>query len=95
MALLTIEAIAASASERGVPEHLIDGLALYVTRGYPPGGFLTAVLSNNLMGAMCLADADSRAGLFALCLCIYNDLPMGCHGSPAKVAEWIERGGVQ
>jgi hypothetical protein len=94
MPALTGASLAARALERGVPEHLIDGLVLYVMHGCPPGGFVEAVLSNDLMGAMSRADEHSRAGLFALCMCLYNDVPAGCHGSAAKVAGWIEHGGL-
>jgi hypothetical protein len=92
---LTAAAIALTAKRNGIPEHLIEGLSRYVTHGYRPGHFLSAVLENDLMEAMRRGDLDSRAGLFALCSVIDNDLPAACHGSVKRVAAWIETGGTR
>lgn len=75
----------------GVPGHLIDGLVLYLVEGISPGHFLTAVLENNLMAAMSRADEVSRAGLFELCIFLYNDVPERAWGSPARVRAWMEQ----
>lgn len=88
--------LAGDARLRGVPEHLIDGLVLYVTHGYRPGSFLSAVLANDLMGAINNADPESAAGLVvALCRFITHAVPAECHGSRAYVAAWSDAGGLQ
>lgn len=74
----------------GVPVHLREGLTGYVLRRIPAGSFLEAVMSNDLMRAFALADEDSREGLFELCKFIHNTTPAGCHGSPERVAKWLE-----
>lgn len=80
-----------AASKCGVPDHDIEPLELYVKHGIQPGGFLTAVLENNLMESLGRADEENRYCLFQICQFIYNDIPASCHGSPEKVRQWIER----
>lgn len=63
----------------------------YVEHGWPPGDFLQAVLSNDLMNSMGRADMDNRDGLFEICSYIYNEIPAPCHGSREAVAAWIEK----
>lgn len=77
-----------------LPEHLRDGMRLYVESGIQPGGFLTAFMSNDLMGAMGRADEISRAGFFQIASFLYNDAPSNCHGSSNRVREWIAVGGL-
>jgi len=78
-----------------VPEHLRDGLSLYIVHGYQPGHFLTAVLEYNLFEAMARGDRASLAGLHGLVSWIYNRAPFDCHGSPAKVTAWLKSGGLE
>jgi len=73
-----------------VPEHLREGLRLYIERGIPTGDFLKCVLENDLFGALSRADLNSRVGLHGLCSWIYNYAPSACHGSPKKVKEWLK-----
>lgn len=86
MNMYTTEALKA-----GVPNHLVSGLALYVVMGIRPGGFMTAVLENDLKGAIACADANSYAGLKELVQFLYNSVPASCYGTPEKVEKW---GGV-
>jgi hypothetical protein len=72
-------------------EDATESLWRFATHGVPCGGFLTAVLENDLMEAMNRADESSRANLFNICSFVYNDLPAGCHGSREAVAKWAER----
>ncbi len=67
----------------------LAALSHYVLYGLPPGQFLTAVLENNLMGAMGHADSYNRATLFQICQYVYNDMPSNCHGSVEAVAKWM------
>lgn len=75
----------------GVPHHLRDSLLRYVNDHRRPGGFLTAVLENDLAAAMARGDEDSRAGLYAIVCWVYNETPIACWGSPAEVKAWLER----
>lgn len=79
---------------RGIPAHMYGGMKRYILHGIPPGSFLTAVLSNDLMGALGKADEDNRVALHAYGMFLYNDAPSPCHGSPEKVRAWIAKGGM-
>ncbi len=66
---------------------------------YPPGGFLRAVLENDLAGAFGRADDDNRRAMHDIVCYVYNELPSQCWGSPAKVAAWLtqaqQRAGIE
>jgi len=68
---------------------------LYIEHGQPPGGFLSALFSNDLLGTYGKADPDNRAALPEWCQFIFNETPHGCHGSASKVSRWIEQGGLK
>lgn len=76
---------------RDVPEHLHEGLIEYIVDGRPVGGFLQAVLENDLLEAFGRADHESAAGLQNLCAFLYNDAPSACFGSPEFVRAWYEK----
>jgi hypothetical protein len=73
-----------------IKKDTLDTLDNFVNRGWPPGSFCQAVLENNLMEAFGRADEENREALFWICDYVYNELPMGCHGSPEKVARWYD-----
>lgn len=77
-----------------LPEHMRDGMRRYIERGIEAGSFMTAVLSNDLMGALGKADDVNRHQLFAYASFLYNEAPRACHGSPEAVAAWIVQGGL-
>ena len=74
---------------RGVPEHLVSGLALYLVARLPPGHFLTAVLSNDLREAIGHGDAASIAGLKPLVVYLFNRVRGDAWGSAQKVTDWL------
>jgi hypothetical protein len=74
----------------GVKQSTIDTINNFVTKGWEPGGFVTAVLENNLMEAFGRADEENRYSLFDICNYVYNEIPAGSHGSPAKVEAWMK-----
>lgn len=71
--------------EMFVPEHIRGGLIRYLELGIPPGGFLTAVLENNLFEAFGRADQTNQRALFGIVSWIYNNAPHDSHGSPEQV----------
>lgn len=73
---------------RHLPVHMHGAISRYIAKGIPPGSFLTAVLSNDLMGAFGKADDENREALYEWVRFIYNYAPTGCHGSPEKVRAW-------
>ena len=74
---------------RDAPVHILDSINAYVKDRQRPGGFLTAVLENNLTGALRTADGASRRGLDDIILYIWNEVPTTCWGSPARVTAWL------
>lgn len=66
-----------------------DTIDRYVENRIPAGGFVTAVLANDLMGAFSQADEDNRSNLFEICQYVYMDIPSGCHGSYGIVEVWL------
>lgn len=74
-----------------VPEHMHDAVLLYVLDRVEPGGFLTAVLENNLKEAAVRADSrNARALADWGKFCVYA-LPTICWGDPIRVRAWLSR----
>ena len=72
-----------------LPEHMRGGMKRYIESKVPPGGFLMAVLENNLIEAVGRADRINRERLFDFCNFLYNKAPSRCWGSPEKVKTWL------
>ncbi len=89
MSLTSEPIILDSLTNSGVPEHLHYGLMLYITQRISPGGFMTAVLSNDLREAFGRADEESRAGMFELVKWLYNKAPSNIWGTPERVEAWL------
>ena len=73
-----------------IPEYMMGGLERYINHGIAPGGFLTAVLENDLKEAVSRADDINMINIPAYVGYLYNEAPSGCYGSPEKVKAWIE-----
>lgn len=73
-----------------VPPSTLAGLVRYATDQCPVGGFLTAVLSNDLTEAVFRADDINLPALKPIALFVYNCLPAPCHGSREAVKKWLE-----
>jgi hypothetical protein len=75
--------------ECGVPDNLHDGLIEYIADRRSVGGFLTALLSNDL--AQAIVRSDPITGLFIreTVLFLFNHAPSPCWGSPAAVEAWL------
>lgn len=73
-----------------IPEYTKDALERYIQDRFEPGGFLMAVLSNDLKDAFGRADINNREAMFHIVSYLYNDAPANCWGSPEKVAQWLE-----
>lgn len=68
---------------------LYDALVAYRDEGKPVGGFLTALLANDLRGACGSADATNRWLLFVYAAFLWNEMPSPAWGSYERVAEWL------
>ena len=76
-----------------------DSMKQYIEVGQPPGAFMRAVLSNDLVGAFMYCDDINRYAMWEYANFLYNELPARSHpnspwGSEEKVNAWIDRGGV-
>lgn len=74
-----------------LPKHMQGGMRRYVENRIPPGSFLLAVLSNDLMRALSHADHINIHRLPDYGKWLYNHAPRQCYGSAENVAEWLER----
>jgi len=70
-------------------EHLMPSLRRYIDNRIPTGGFLEAVLSNDLREAVGRADDENMWLIPIICTWLWNDAPSACWGSPAKVSQWL------
>ena len=64
-----------------IPQYTINAIRSYVENGIIPGGFLKAVLTNDLFGAFAHADSSNKEALSEICQYIYNEIPANCWGS--------------
>lgn len=72
-----------------IPQRTKDAIDRYVNDHCRIGGFLKAVLSNDLVQSFGLADEENRKALFEIVSYVYNEIPGNSWGSPEKVANWI------
>lgn len=72
----------------GIPEYMAEGIEMWMEHGIAPGGFLMAVVSNDLKGARAHADETNRDLLPNYCKFFYNEAPSRCWGSKENVADW-------
>jgi hypothetical protein len=75
-----------------LPEHMHIGLTDYLVNHIPTGGFLQAVLSNNLMSACARADDWNQRALPVYAAFLYSYAPRESYGSPEAYAHWINKG---
>ena len=77
-----------------IPGHMLGGIVRYLMRGIEPGGFLTAVICNNLVQSYQRADEENKHAMYNYADALYNVFPSGSWGSEAKFNEWIKDGGL-
>jgi len=82
-------------NKHGIPEIMANALALYLFKGIHPGGFLLAVLSNDLVGAIQRADDINIKLLKEYATILYWDFPMVAWGSKEKMEKWMENEGLK
>lgn len=77
-------------ADKYIPGYMQEGLRRYLELGIMPGDFLTAVLENDLKGAVSHADLVNQRMLAQYVTYLYNFAPRDCWGSPERVKKWIE-----
>jgi hypothetical protein len=81
--------IIAGLQAHAVRDHLRAGLIRYFVDGLLPGGFLQAVLCNDLTQAVTrAADGATLAGIPNLTLCLLAHAPSAAWGSRDAVRAW-------
>lgn len=77
-----------------LPEPAQESMQAYIETGRPVGGFLTAVLENNLTESFARADFHNRHFMLDYANFLYNEAPSECWGDKEAVRDWITRGGL-
>lgn len=78
-----------------LPHYMQAPVTAYLETGRIPGGFLQAVISNDLCGAVGRADAVNFASLRQYAIFFRNFAPAACYGSPEKMRDWNRQGGLR
>lgn len=71
-----------------VPPHLHEGLLGWIEQGTPPGGFLEAVIQNDLVRAISKADEGSYRQLRDLIYFLTNHAPYGSFYAKDAIHNW-------
>ena len=74
--------------------YMAGGVQRYIEQGVPPGSFLLALFSNDLKEAFRCADENNTAAMRDWVVFMVNEMPSDSQGSPSRVAEWIQAGGL-
>jgi len=72
----------------GVAEHTGTALENYLIHGMAPGGFLLAVLKNNLYDAVSRADSVNSVSLSNIVRWIHSYAPMESYGNSEMIKHW-------
>lgn len=76
-------------SESDVPEHIHGCFERYVYHRIPPGGFVEALLCNDLRAALGRADSVNMHILQDIVGWMIYNLPHNCWGSEAAYIDWL------
>lgn len=79
-----------SFNEMYISNNMMEAIRRYVDHHVRPGGFLTAVICNNLREAVFYADDENLRNLPAFVAYFYNEAPSTCWGSVEKMQEWLK-----
>jgi hypothetical protein len=74
---------------RLAPVHILDAIHSYATSRRRPGGFVLAVLRNDLREVFRAADQPSLRGLGDVLRYLHQEVPSSCWGSAATVEAWL------
>ena len=75
-----------------IPPALLEGLVRYRDNRIATGGFLRAVLANDLNGAIFRADDESLGAIPSLVRWIREELPIESWGTVERVNLWLAPG---
>jgi len=78
-----------------IPYHMLISVIAYRDYGRYVGGFLEALLSNDLMKAIERADDDNICALADYGKLLHNDMPSDSYGSQGRYKAWIKHRGLK
>ena len=73
-----------------IPQYMHGGIIRYYENGISPGGFLCAVINNDLSGAVIRADHTNILLLPSYASWFDNEAPPGTHGYPGAVDDYLK-----
>lgn len=73
---------------QAIPPSIKRGMVDHIKQGAPTGGYLTAVLENDLARAIAKADEYSLAALRDTATWLWNNAPPESWGTREKVGQW-------
>lgn len=74
-----------------IPVHEQDTIKRYVIEKLRPGDFLSAIITNDLRGAVNHADAVNLPLIKLYVQWFFNRAPSACYGSSRQMEEWLAR----
>lgn len=72
-----------------IPGYMHSAIIDYYEKGYQPGGFLTALINNDLRETFARADDTNIRHIRNYIMWFYNFAPGGTWGYPDAVETWI------
>lgn len=74
-----------------LPDHLQEGMKRFTDQGIRPGGFLYAILTNDLRGAVVQADYINITVIPNIVMYCLENLPHDIWGDVESVEAWIRK----
>ena len=82
-------------AEFGVPAQMHGTLVNYIIDARPTGGFMEAVLNNDLRSAVYKADDMNLKAIPNYVKFLHNCAPHACWGRKDATGDWREKGGIR
>jgi len=73
-----------------IPNRMMGGIQRYISNNIRPGGFLSAVIQNDLREAVARADDENLRNLPAYVAYFWNNAPSLCWGSAKAMDRWLK-----
>lgn len=73
-----------------IPDYTLEAIEDYLATGHERGGFIMAVMENNLSKAVAKADSNNGPALSQIVRWLWSNAPANAWGSPAEVRWFME-----
>ena len=73
-----------------IRDQMMEGIENYIKHRQVPGSFLSAIISNDLIGAVGRADDENMKNIPAFVEYFYNNAPPVCWGSEKNMNQWLK-----